>query len=104
MNLERPLSVKYKERAKILELQWVDGSQSVISGQSLRRYCACSNCRSKQQVGVDVITDSAEVIKLVPIGASGLQIIYSDGHDRGIYPWEYLRAIAENRAMGVLSD
>nr|WP_234825174.1 gamma-butyrobetaine hydroxylase-like domain-containing protein [Cupriavidus necator] len=23
----------------------------------------------------------------------GVQIVFSDGHDRGIYPWRYLQAL-----------
>ncbi|MDA3875695.1 MAG: gamma-butyrobetaine hydroxylase-like domain-containing protein [Halothiobacillus sp.] len=28
------------------------------------------------------------------VGGYGVQIIFQDGHDRGIYPWAYLRELA----------
>jgi DUF971 family protein len=31
------------------------------------------------------------------MGSSGVQICFSDGHDRGIYPWGYLWAIATGK-------
>jgi DUF971 family protein len=77
MNLDAPHSVKYKKQSEALELIWADGSKSSISGQALRRYCA--------------------------MGTSGIQVIFADGHDKGIYPWPYLQAIAANRAMELIN-
>ncbi|MGB0449861.1 MAG: DUF971 domain-containing protein, partial [Porticoccaceae bacterium] len=82
----------------LLELCWSDGAVDTISEQNLRRYCACSGCRAKKQVGVELVTDSATVVDLLPMGTTGVQIRFSDGHDRGIYPWAYLRAIAQGNA------
>ena len=103
MNSDAPHSVKYRKQSEALELTWADGSKSSISGQALRRYCACSVCRAKNQVGVDVITDRAQVSNIVPMGTSGIQVMFADGHDKGIYPWPYLRAIASNRAMELIN-
>lgn len=104
MNIDVPRSVKYKKQSEVLELVWSDGSISLLAGRELRKYCACSNCRAKKQVGVDVITDVGTVAGIVPMGTSGVQIIFSDGHDRGIYPWPYLRDIANNRAMAAITS
>jgi len=102
MDIENPSSVVFKRSRNMLELEWIDGSKTQLSGQSLRRYCACSTCRAKRQVGVDVITDSSVVTDMNLMGSSGLQLVFADGHDRGIYPWRYLLAIAEGRALDAL--
>ena len=104
MNSDMPLSVKLKKRSSLLELSWSDGGIDQISEQNLRRYCACSGCRAKKQVGVELMTDDASVTDLVLMGTTGVQIRFSDGHDRGIYPWGYLRAIAQGKAEGFLID
>ncbi|MDG1485903.1 MAG: DUF971 domain-containing protein [Porticoccaceae bacterium] len=103
MDVDRPHSVKYKKQSEVLELIWADGSTSLISGQKLRKFCACSSCRAKKQVGVDVITDGIQVASIAPIGTSGIQVVFSDGHDRGIYPWDYLHAIATDRALDFIT-
>ena len=102
MHTEKPSSIVFKKTRNLLELTWVDGKKSQISGQSLRRYCACSTCRAKGQVGVDVITDSPVVTDLILMGTTGLQLVFADGHDRGIYPWNYLLAIASESALDAL--
>ena len=32
--------------------------------------------------------------EVVEFGVAGLQVVFSDGHRRGIFPWEYLRQLA----------
>ena len=104
MNSDMPLSIKLKKRASLLELSWSEGDVDQISEQNLRRYCACSGCRAKKQVGVELMTDNASVTDMVLMGTTGVQIKFSDGHDRGIYPWGYLRAIAQGKTEGFLND
>ena len=104
MNSEMPLSIKLKKRASLIELSWSEGDVDQISEQNLRRYCACSGCRAKKQVGVELMTDNASVTDMVLMGTTGVQIKFSDGHDRGIYPWGYLRAIAKGEGEVFLND
>jgi DUF971 family protein len=30
----------------------------------------------------------------LPVGHHAVPLVFSDGHDRGIYPWPYLAALA----------
>jgi DUF971 family protein len=32
-------------------------------------------------------------MKIEVLGSVGVQLFFSDGHNRGIYPWAYLRQI-----------
>jgi DUF971 family protein len=34
------------------------------------------------------------ISQLQPVGDMGLQIVFNDGHDRGIYPWPYLHQLS----------
>lgn len=86
-----------------LEIVWKDGQQSHISGDDLRRFCACSTCRARQLVGTRLITESGEVTTLSLMG-NAIQIVFADGHDRGIFPWPYLYAIANGHAKDYLNE
>jgi DUF971 family protein len=63
--------------------------------------CRCAGCRSQvwrgpwQQPPPDVHLAAAE-----PVGQYGLNLRFSDGHGRGIYPWALLRELALSRAAG----
>jgi DUF971 family protein len=103
MSSPTPVSLTLKKQSRQLQVCWDDGSTDLISGQNLRRHCACSSCRSKRQTGVDLITDNSSVSEIVLMGTTGIQIIFADGHDRGVYPWAYLHAIAKGNAEEYLN-
>ncbi len=37
------------------------------------------------------------IVKLEPVGQYALRLIFSDGHDTGLYSWSYFREIGENQ-------
>jgi DUF971 family protein len=81
-----------------LALAWADGHESYLPFDDLRAGCPCSLCRSHKEAKPDplrVVTAPARgqvmIKSLVPVGAYAVQIVWSDGHDTGIYAFESLR-------------
>ncbi|CAK13152.1 DUF971 domain-containing protein [Pseudomonas entomophila] len=73
-----------------LHVQWLEGPQ-VLDHVCLRGACPCSRCRaSRLQGAIAWVAQDVRVVHVVPQGY-GLQLVFSDGHDRGIFPWSYLR-------------
>lgn len=73
-----------------LRIWWPDGRCQSLKPARLRAACRCAACRnrpSEEGPGQDV-----RVIALEEMGY-GIQIVFSDGHDRGIYPWPYLQTL-----------
>ena len=46
---------------------------------------------------MNLVTDSNEIKTVNLIGSNALQVVFADGHERGIFPWPYLNAIALGR-------
>ena len=40
---------------------------------------------------------NVQITELIPVGNYALQLVFSDGHDSGIYSWTYLRELCEQR-------
>jgi DUF971 family protein len=99
-----PVEVLLNNSTSSLEITWSDGDKSNLSGASLRRYCACSGCRSRKVIGTELITDSGKIEKIQLMGSTGLQIVFADGHDRGVFPWSYIHAIANGNAVEFLDQ
>ncbi|UYP32313.1 DUF971 domain-containing protein [Pseudomonas sp. Z8(2022)] len=77
-----------------LFVDWSDGSHSQIAHARLRAACPCSQCRAARLRGrIDLVLVN---IRLQAVNAQGYgaQLVFSDGHDRGIYPWDYLRELS----------
>lgn len=73
---------------------WND-RQIELSGPQLRSRCRCAGCRAQELTGAAVLPfDGVEVTAVSPLGY-GVQLHFSDGHNRGVFPWSYLLEIAD---------
>ncbi|PRB44731.1 hypothetical protein CQ009_23505 [Pseudomonas sp. MYb2] len=85
-----PLSVGNSQSEQTLRLTWPDGQEQQLNHAELRRQCPCSQCRAFRLKGLTpLVDDRVRLIELNPQGY-GVQLVFSDGHQRGIYPWAYL--------------
>jgi len=83
----------------VLEIGWDDGSRSLLAHPLLRASCRCAQCVARRRSG-EAAADPAAPVRLEhiePVGQQGLNLVFSDGHGRGIFPWAYLRELAAAR-------
>jgi DUF971 family protein len=73
-----------------LLLDWPDGSRSELAHTHLRAACPCAQCRAARLHGRVDLAPSDIRVQAINAQGYGVQLIFSDGHDRGIYPWDYL--------------
>lgn len=94
------------QKDKALTVHWSDGQVSVYSIRYLRRMSPSADARNlREQMAKNPLTvlpasapESKDDQPLVATGAEfvgnyAIRIHFSDGHDTGIYSWEYLRQI-----------
>jgi DUF971 family protein len=85
-----PVAIGNSRERGQLRLTWADNRESVLDHAELRRQCPCSQCRAFRLRGLTPrVDDRVRVTEVHPQGY-GLQLIFSDGHQRGIYPWPFL--------------
>ncbi|RJX78463.1 gamma-butyrobetaine hydroxylase-like domain-containing protein [Pseudomonas sp. LS-2] len=92
-----PRSIGNSRDRQLLRLSWQDGSEQHIGHVQLRQLCPCSQCRAFRLRGMKPVV--ADSIRLLEVHAQGygLQLVFSDGHQRGIYPWAYLAQLGAER-------
>ena len=90
-----PVDVTLHEVSGKLGVLWSDGHLSNLAGDYLRNACRCAGCEQQRRTSKP-ITQSIGIVltSLHPVGDMGLQLCFNDGHDRGIYPWPYLRELS----------
>ena len=86
----RPTGVKAPHGAKDLEIGWADGHRSLLPHEILRGYCPCAGCQGHSGVIQFVEGGNLELRNLEQVGNYALGLGWGDGHDTGIYSWEYL--------------
>lgn len=85
-----------------LAISWSDGIESYLDLQFLRRACPCAACGGEPDVlgnilrpEVNYSDDSFELAGFQIVGGYAVQPIWRDGHNTGIYSFQYLRRIAQ---------
>lgn len=73
-----------------------DGRRRALSASLLWAECPSAQGRVRRERGLHRKPPEGLVITAVnPIGSYGINIAFSDGHARGIYPWAYLASLAQ---------
>jgi len=96
-----PTSLELTGNDTILKIDWDDGYQSRHRLDALRAACACAVCKGhhpSQSLNLrsEQFTD-IRITDLAPVGRYAYHIVWSDGHDTGIYTLKMLREL-ENSA------
>jgi DUF971 family protein len=74
-----------------IRVEWQDKTASVISSSRLRSLCRCAWCtRGRLTDSAPKNFDDILINDVVNIGGYAINITFSDGHNRGIFPWSYL--------------
>lgn len=80
---------------------WSDGVESYLPLERFRRACPCALCGGEPDVlgnisrpEVSYTPASFELLGWQTIGGYALQPRWADGHDTGLYPFQYLRRLA----------
>jgi DUF971 family protein len=88
-----PLAIGNSREKGTLRLSWPDGREQRLEHAELRRRCPCSRCRAFRLQGLAVQVDSRVRVVEVNSQGYGVQLVFSDGHERGIFPWAYLAGL-----------
>ena len=78
-----------------LDVHWGD-AKFRLAAVHLRSQCRCAACKQLALQSTPVIAEpGVQLTDATPVGSYAVQLHFSDGHERGIYPWSYLRELAE---------
>lgn len=91
-----------------LALKWQDGRESYIPLTALRRGCPCAGCQGEPDVlghlhkGPErpLTAASFELRQLNRVGGYAVQPVWGDGHNSGLYTFEYLERLARSAGQG----
>nr|WP_276584069.1 gamma-butyrobetaine hydroxylase-like domain-containing protein [Pseudomonas sp. RIT-PI-AD] len=77
----------------VLRVEWPGGRVQRLGHGLLRAACPCSQCRARRlRGGLDLVAEGVRIQRILPQGY-GVQLVFDDGHERGIYPWAYLQGL-----------
>ena len=88
----QPTDIKLHTRSRELELVYTNGESYRLSCEYLRVYSPSAEVKGHGP-GQEVLQTGKQkvaITALEPVGHYALQIVFDDGHDSGLYSWDYL--------------
>jgi len=88
-----------------LAVKWDDGAESYISLANLRMACPCAGCKGEMDIMGNLYknpekplaANAFQLVRIASVGGYAIQPLWADGHNTGIYSFEYLRRIADQQ-------
>ena len=94
-----PQTINIHRKSAILELGYADGSSHRLTAEFLRVHSPSAEVKGHGP-GQAVLQDGKQDVQFLdvePQGNYAIRIIFSDGHDSGIYSWDYLHQLATRK-------
>ena len=87
-----PSEIKLHKKSRRLELIYADGESFSLDFEFLRVYTPSAEARGHGPGQETLQTGKREVAieGVEPVGTYALRLIFSDGHDSGLYSWDLL--------------
>lgn len=89
-----------------LAIKWDDGSESFVPLEFLRRACPCAGCKGEMDIFGTIYKNpdkpltpkSVQLQRLAFVGGYALQPFWADGHNSGLFAFDYLKRVADAAA------
>ena len=94
-----PTELKLDPEKRVLAVSFDDGQSFALPAELLRVMSPSAEVQGhspEQRITVPG-KKSVRILKLEPVGNYAVRITFDDGHDTGLFVWEYLRDLGENQ-------
>jgi DUF971 family protein len=95
----RPVEIKLHQKSRVLELTYDDGKSHRLACELLRVFSPSAEVRGHGP-GQEVLQTGKKdvtIVSIEPVGNYAIKPVFSDGHDTGLYSWDYLYDLGENQ-------
>lgn len=97
-NSPRPIDIKLHQASRLLEIKFDNNTECMLSCEFLRVYSPSAEVRG-HGVGQEVLQTGKEEVNITgiePVGNYAVKLVFTDGHDTGLYSWDYLYDLAHD--------
>jgi DUF971 family protein len=94
-----PTEIKLHQKSRVLEIAFADGKRFSLPFEFLRVYSPSAEVRGHgpgQEV-LQVGKKDVDITNIEPVGSYAVQLVFSDGHDSGLFSWDTLYDMGANQ-------
>ncbi|MBN1378770.1 MAG: DUF971 domain-containing protein [Gammaproteobacteria bacterium] len=94
--MPQPVEIKLHQKSALLEISFGDGINASLSAEYLRVYSPSAEVKghTPDQAVLQVGKENISINGIEPVGNYAIKLVFSDGHDTGLYTWKYLYELA----------
>lgn len=98
MSLHRPLRIELHTKSKELELFYEEGSYR-LTAELLRVMSPSAEVQghTEDQAVLQTGKRNVAISAVEPVGHYAVKLVFDDGHDSGLFTWDYLFELAANK-------
>ena len=99
ISLSKPTEIKLRKQSRVLEIAFDDGAHFSLPFELLRVYSPSAEVRGHGE-GQRILQTGKKhvnVATIEPVGNYAIRLAFDDGHNTGIYAFDYLRELGENQ-------
>lgn len=91
-------AIELHRQSRKLDLRYANGEQYSLGCEYLRVYSPSAEVRGHGEGQETLQTGKINVAitDIKPVGNYAVQLVFSDGHDTGLYSWDYLYELCKN--------
>ncbi|GJM05795.1 MAG: hypothetical protein DHS20C09_17910 [marine bacterium B5-7] len=92
-----PSSINLHQKSRVLEIEYEDGVKFELPCEYLRVYSPSADVKGHgpgQEV-LQVGKENVNIKEIEPVGNYAVKLVFDDGHNTGLYTWEYLYELGE---------
>ena len=91
-----PLEIKLHQVSKLLEIKFSNLTECMLSCEFLRVHSPSAEVKGHGP-GQEILQthkENVSIESIEPVGQYAVKLVFSDGHNTGIYTWDYLYELA----------
>ena len=98
-----PTDITAMDKGRVLEVAFDDGRTIRLTAERLRVESPSAEVQGHSPSQKRTVTgkESVAIVGIEPVGNYAIKIVFDDGHDTGLYTWDYLRKLATSRLRGL---
>jgi DUF971 family protein len=94
-----PTEIRLHQASRVLEVAFSDGATFRLPCELLRVYSPSAEVRGHgpgQEV-LQIGKREVNITAIEPVGQYAVKLVFSDGHDTGLYSWDYLHDLGRDQ-------
>ncbi|MFA5679104.1 MAG: DUF971 domain-containing protein [Pseudomonas sp.] len=97
MTSQIPASIKLHKASRTLALHYADGQIVTLPAEFLRVHSPSAEVQGHGKPVLQTGKQNVALIGVEPAGNYALKLIFDDGHDSGLYSWDYLYQLGQHK-------